>query len=173
MLRKLKFIPIILYPYAYIPILIFYSEFIAKKYDSSESLLYTIILCNALFLFCSIYCAVKALSINNTNKSVVKTNLVIKLLHVPAYLIHFILGLLGLCMSIWGIGLIVWAVIIDILSILISGIYSIGCCIRVYRDRLISLPICLLCIIGSFTFCLDIVVAFILNKIVKRSYECY
>ena len=46
---------------------------------------------------------------------------------MSSYIANFIVALVGVLMSIWGLGLIFYAVIVDFLTIVLSGIASIGC----------------------------------------------
>ena len=61
-------------------------------------------------------------------------NLIIKGIQIPAYIMHFILGLHRLheCLG----HRLLWAVLIDLLTILLTGISSIGCRIRMRKERL-------------------------------------
>ena len=64
-------------------------------------------------------------------------------------------------MSVWGIGLIMWAFIIDVITICLSGISSIGCAVRLCKEKRISKFAAVFLIIGNFIFCIDIVVAIV------------
>ena len=88
-------------------------------------------------------------------------NLIIKGIQIPAYIMHFILGFIGLAMSVWGIGFLLWAVLIDLLTILLTGISSIGCSIRMRKERLVSLPGAIFMGIGCFIYCVDVAIAIV------------
>ena len=90
-----------------------------------------------------------------------RMNLIIKGIQIPAYIMHFILGFIGLAMSVWGIGFLLWAVLIDLLTILLTGISSIGCSIRMRKERLVSLPGAIFMGIGCFIYCADVVIAIV------------
>ena len=88
-------------------------------------------------------------------------NLIIKGIQIPAYIMHFILGFLGLAMSVWGIGIVLWAILIDLLTILLTGISSIGCSIRMRKEGILSTAAAILMGIGCFVYCADVVIAIV------------
>ena len=94
-----------------------------------------------------------------TARQSARMNLIIKSIQIPAYIIHFILGFIGLAMSVWGIGIILWAILIDLLTILLTGISSIGCSIRMRKEGLLSTAAAILMGIGCFVYCVDVVIA--------------
>ena len=169
MKNGLKYLPIVLYPYLYVPIIICYFTFLSEKDTNSNLLLAIIIACNVICFLSSLIGTIKVIRGKIDSRKAIKANLIIKLGHIPAYIIHFLIGLLGFFMGIFGIGFVVWSFIMGILSIGISGIYAFGCCIRAYKDGKISIVKCILSIIGSFTYCIDILVAILLNKRMKMS----
>lgn len=169
MKKALKYLPIVLYPYLYVPIIICYFTFLSEKDTESKLLLAIIIACNVICFLSSLIGTIQVIRGKIDSRQAIKANLIIKLGHIPAYIIHFLIGLLGFFMGIFGIGFVVWSFIMGILSIGISGIYAFGCCIRAYKDGKISIVKCILSIIGSFTYCIDILVAILLNKRMKMS----
>ena len=114
-------------------------------------------------LVCSILLAV----INGREQSAArsaKRNMIIKLIHIPAYLFHFILGLAGTLMSVWGIGIVMFAVVIDAVTIILSGIQAAGCAARNGTGKALSV----ICGIGSFIYCADIIIAVYMYINAKR-----
>ena len=85
----------------------------------------------------------------------------ISLLVLLIIAVIYILGFIGLAMSVWGIGFLLWAVLIDLLTILLTGISSIGCSIRMRKERLVSLPGAIFMGIGCFIYCADVVIAIV------------
>lgn len=167
MKRYVRMIPLIIYPYAWIIALgilfvigMINNEILEWKYFST--------ICNGIFiayqvmvLITAIYGAISGATGDSTPLQEAVKNLVIKCIHIPAYVLHFMMGLLGLCMSVWGIGFILFAVIVDVLTIALSGIQSIGCAVKFTRENIISKGKAVIMVIGSFIFCIDIVVALI------------
>ena len=71
------------------------------------------------------------------------------------------IGMFGSVLSIWGIGFVMWAIFIDMATILLTGISSIGCSILMYKEHLVSKRNAWLMGIGCFLFCIDILIAVI------------
>lgn len=168
-LTHLKMIPIIIYPYLYMLGILFIFIFaviegsITNDYEYSALSVFLII---PLALFITLICLVIAI-INSIKAGKncygiyypTRMNLIIKLVQIPAYTINFILGLIGLFMSIWGIGVLALVLIVDFLSIVLSGINNIGCCINLYKNKIISKKLTILFIILSFIYVIDVFVA--------------
>lgn len=64
-------------------------------------------------------------------------NILTKCLQIPSYIAKFVVALVGVLMSIWGLGLIFYAVIVDFLTIVLSGIASIGCTYSLKKNGII------------------------------------
>lgn len=164
-----KLIPLILYPYAYIILMILYIPMAyaaGLQNPDKNGLFFAIIMLvaaiyNIYVIVISIYNAVITSKLQFSVTDAAKRNLIIKGCQIPAYIFHFILAFLGLLMSVFGIGLIMWAFIIDVLTIYFSGISSIGCAVRLCKEKQISKFAAVFLIIGSFIFCVDIVVAIV------------
>lgn len=88
-----------------------------------------------------------------------KLNMIIKLVHIPAYIIHFVLGALGTLASIWGIGFILWAVIIDLITIALTGTHMLSCVIGIIKQKAANTAISVAAAILSYIYCIDVVVA--------------
>jgi len=88
-----------------------------------------------------------------------KLNMIIKLVHIPAYIVHFILGALGTLASIWGIGFVLWAIIIDLITIALSGTHMLSCVIGIIKKRGANTAISIGAAILSYIYCIDVVVA--------------
>ena len=73
-------------------------------------------------------------------------------------------------MSIWGLGLIFYAVIVDFLTIVLSGIASIGCTYSLKKNGIIIKKMAIICGIGSFIYVFDIIVS-IYYLIEKANYK--
>lgn len=166
MKKYIKMLPLILYPYAYL--LLFLTFFLAGdafewiEHNITEN--FVIILIQAyhiIVLIDAIYGAVGVARSDDTPKQAAHMNLLIKGLHIPAYIFHFILGLAGCVMSIWGIGFIVFAIVIDVLTIAFTGIHAMGCMIKLKKSGVLSTVKTVFAVIGSFIFCVDVVIAIV------------
>lgn len=88
-----------------------------------------------------------------------KLNMIIKLVHIPAYIIHFVLGMLGTLASIWGIGFVLWAIIIDLITIALSGTHMLSCVIGIIKQKGANTAISVVAAVLSYIYCIDVLVA--------------
>ncbi len=88
-----------------------------------------------------------------------KLNMIIKLVHIPAYIIHFVLGMLGTLASIWGIGFVLWAIIIDLITIALSGTHMLSCVIGIIKQKGANTAIYVVAAVLSYIYCIDVLVA--------------
>lgn len=162
-------LPLMFYPYAYLIWLVFYfaSAFIAGEHVDSEVIMdvygMIFILFQIIVLADVIYGAIETAKDGITAKQAARLNLVVKCVHIPAYIFHFFMGLLGICLSVWGIGFILVAFIVDAVTIFLSGIHAIGSVVKLYRERVLpAKKSAVLYGIGSFIYVLDVIIAFVL-----------
>lgn len=165
-LKYLKMIPVIVYPYIYVLILAVFFLFagVLPEDTTDISLLVLLIIAVIYNLYSFVIVIVNAVQTargKRTARQAARMNLIIKGIQIPAYIGHFILGFIGLAMSVWGIGFLLWAVLIDLLTILLTGISSIGCSIRMRKEQLVSLPGAIFMGIGCFIYCVDVVIAIV------------
>ena len=162
-LKYLKMIPVIIYPYIYVLILALFFLFVdVLPEDTTDiSLLIIAVIYNLYSFVIVIVNAVQTARGKLTAGQAARMNLIIKGIQIPAYIMHFILGFIGLAMSVWGIGFLLWAVLIDLLTILLTSISSIGCSIRMRKERLVSLPGAIFMGIGCFIYCADVAIAIV------------
>lgn len=171
MKKYLKALPILLFPYS------FYL-FICSPISKLESLieqfggnffvshdLWSIY--NFLVLLQVLYSAIRGFR-RYTPTEAAKVNCFVKLGQIPAYIFHFMLGLAGSVASVWGIGFVLFAIIIDLATIIISGIHAIGVVRRLKKEGVLSLKTAILAGIGSFLYCVDIAVAIVLLALCDR-----
>ena len=124
-------------------------------------------------LLCLVFAIVIAVfSTNNkiTYFEACNMNILTKCLQIPSYIANFIVALVGVLMSIWGLGLIFYAVIVDFLTIVLSGIASIGCTYSLKKNGIITKKMAIICGIGSFIYVFDIIVS-IYYLIEKANYK--
>ena len=165
-LKYLKMIPVIIYPYIYVVILAVFLVFMrALPSDYNDlallGLMIVAVIYNLYSFIVVIVNAVQCAKGKLTARQSARMNLIIKGVQIPAYIMHFVLGFVGLAMSVWGIGIVLWAILIDLLTILLTGISSIGCSIRMRKEGLLSTAAAILMGIGSFIYCADLVIAIV------------
>ncbi len=164
--KYLKMIPVIIYPYLYVVILAVFLMFmnVLPSDDSDAAMLGLLIVAVIYNLYSFVIVIVNAVQCARgkmTAKQSARMNLIIKGIQIPAYIMHFILGFIGLALSVWGIGFILWAILIDLLTILLTGISSIGCSIRMRKEGFLSTAAAILMGIGCFIYCVDVVIAIV------------
>ncbi len=156
-----KLIPLILYPYAY---------WLWIICEQEMPLIIATLIYNIYVLVISIYYPVSVIRKKIPTHDAAKANLLIKGLQIPAYLFHFLMGIAGVAIGpIFGIPLILMAVVIDWLTIMLSGISSIGCHVQMKREGLISTGKAFWMLIGSFVYCVDVFIAIKYVKISKKT----
>jgi len=155
-LKYLKMIPVIIYPYIYVLILAIFLLFAGILPED-----YTDVALIGLLIVAVIYNLYSFIIVIVNAVQAARMNLIIKCVQIPAYIMHFILGFIGLAMSVWGIGFLLWAVLIDLLTILLTGISSIGCSVRMRKEGLVSLPGAIFMGVGCFIYCVDVVIAIV------------
>lgn len=165
-LKYLKMIPVIIYPYIYVVILAVFLVFLSvlpSDFNDAASLglLIVAVIYNLYSFIIVIVNAVQCAKGKMTAKQSARMNLIIKGVQIPAYIMHFILGFIGLAMSVWGIGFVLWAILIDLLTILLTGISSIGCSVRMRKEGILSTAAAIFMGIGCFIYCVDLVIAIV------------
>ncbi len=165
MKKYIRLLPLILYPYAYFIyfILLFTIDDISRKIANllTNGLVVLIIGYTILTLITAISSTVLAVKGKYSAYETAKMNLAVKAWHIPAYIFHLIMFGVGMIASIWGIGFMMVAVIVDLLTIALSGINAISCAVKLKKDGIISKRTAILCGIGSFIYCLDLIIAIV------------
>lgn len=171
MKKYLKLLPLILYPYPYVLMMLETPVFLLLEDAPVEVqavlFLGPILLFNLYVIFISIYNVVTTARGDMTAYEAAKMNLVVKGWQVPAYILHFVMGVGGLLMSVWGIPFILYAILIDLFTIILTGINSIGCSIKMKKECNTSL----LMGIGCFIYCVDLAVAIAYVSISKKAQQ--
>lgn len=171
MKKYIRLLPVILYPYAYLIIMFFYIKLFSEK-DYANDILEAIgIIYNLYSLIIAIINAVQTARGRYTAHQAAKMNLVIKGVQIPAYMFHFLVGMVGALMSVWGIGFILWAILIDILTIALTGINAIGCCIRLCKEGMLSKGKSVFFALCSFVYCIDVVAIMLYIMVKKKRIE--
>lgn len=165
MKKYIKLIPLMLFPYAYLIWLFLLTKFVPSDINSLMPVIYM-----TLTLVLTLISTIMVAKNQNSAVSAAKQNLIVKAVQIPAYIFHFILGLTGLVASVWGIGFIMIAVIIDLMTIILTGIFAVGCNIKIYRQGVISKGTAVVTGIFSFVYCTDLIIAVIL-LVISKSHE--
>lgn len=100
-----------------------------------------------------------------------KINMLTKCIQIPAYIINFLFGCFGVVLSIWGMGVIAFVIIVDYITIVITGISSIGCSCYLKSKNVISSTTSILCGIGCFIYVVDVIVSIFYFIKAKLAYK--
>ncbi len=193
MKKYLKLIPLTLYPYAYLIVII--SAFILTSANMENEFTKAIgggiatvltflgnlepslvvnapialaVGYNLWVLISAILNAVACARGKYTSLEAAKMNMAVKGCQIPAYIFHFLLGAVGFVASIWGVGFLLLAIIVDLLAIITTGINAIGCAVRLCKDGIIKKPLAIILGIGSFIYCADVVIAIVYVVLAKK-----
>ena len=95
-------------------------------------------------------------------------NMVIKLVHIPAYVLIFVLGL-AFMVTIFTFAITIILVIFDMMTIFMTGLIGLSGVIRACCEKKISIKSAIIHGILQFVFCLDVFSAVIAYRKVKKS----
>jgi len=118
-------------------------------------------------LICSLSIFIKSLVTKRNARELLRLNLVIKLVHIPAYVIIFILGL-AFMITIFTFAISIVLMILDVMTIFLSGLIGLSGVIRGYSEEKISMKSATIHGILQFVFCLDVISAVIVYRRVKK-----
>lgn len=153
MKKYIRLLPVMLFPYVYL-IFLAVTAFITMSFGEWGLAVGAVFIIAA--LVCSVSSAVFTARGESTAYEAAKMNLIVKCVQIPAYIFHFLLGAAGTVMSVWGIGVIMFVVIIDVITIVLTGINAVGCVVRICRENVIGSGMAVLMGICSFIFCIDV-----------------
>lgn len=169
MKKYLFYAPIIIYPYTILITLILLFrlgspdniEMILERYFGNNIFVaITLILVYYGVCIISVFITMVLTLRNHLNsKNILKVNLIIKCLQIPAYIGIFIIGLMCL-LTIFTFGISVVLFLFDCFSIFLSGMIALSGIIGARKQGLITKNCSIIYGICSFIFCIDIVIAF-------------
>lgn len=171
-------IPAALLPY--LALLTLATIFLSTKYSFFEYVMESIFRNNALYLlaalllYCIIAASISILSfVLSTCKgwdalSLAKSAVILKLIHVPAYVLIFGLGIL-LTIAIFTIPFSFGLFLLDCLTLFLSGLLTTASIINAVRQGVCKFKDVFWVIILQFIFCADVVAAIILYKKLRKS----
>lgn len=117
------------------------------------------------FLFVFSHCCSKQ---ENGLLELARSNLVVKLIHIPAYLIIFILGIICL-ITVFTIGFSLAFIIFDCMTIFLTGMLGLCAILRGRSHGLFYGKRTIFFAVLQFLFCLDIVGAILLYRKVRAT----
>lgn len=161
-----KFVPIIVYPYAYAIWLIILIAALKRAGDTPDiehagkAFLISFIIFQVITLCFSVWSTVSLRAAKVSLEEACITNLALKVFHIPAILTLMTIGFFGIMLSVWGIGLILLSMIISALSLLLTGVVSIVPISRIRREGLIKTDLAVIFGVCSFIPIADLLAAF-------------
>lgn len=155
MKKYLQAIPIILFPYIFVVLLII-AVCINIDVETVKTIFFSIMIAYTVLL---IYFTISKME----SKEMVNVNLAIKLFQLPWYILSFILEIICFITGIFGVIITALFIIINLYVRCIAGLYSIGCVIKLKKNKNIGIPKTIFYSIGSFIVVFDFIVAIIMN----------
>lgn len=166
MKRYLKVAPIILFPYLIVIALVclFKGYFIESIFQNNIFLLLLVLfimfgvaLANAIIVFIS------NIAKKKDSLEILKVNMVVKLIHIPAYLFIFVIG--WSCMlTIFTFAVTIILMILDGLTITLSGLIGLSGVIRSLSEMRITKKTAIIYAILQFVFCADVISSILLFR---------
>jgi len=99
---------------------------------------------------------------------ILKINMIIKLIQIPAYIIIFIISLMSL-ITIFTMGISLLLIIFDCMAIFLTGLIGLSGIIRGFIDKKLTLSDTIVYSIFQFIFCLDILFSILAYKKIKSN----
>lgn len=171
MIRYIPLLPLILSPYALLLVLvgIYNGWFTGTAYDNTiDDVLLGLIALYLFALLCVIIVFIVGLAGKVDPLKRLRVNMMIKLIHIPAYILIFLIGFLCL-FTIFTIGVSLVLMILDCVTVFSSGLIGLSGVIRSRKANLISKKTANIHGILQFVFCADVISAIILCKSVKSA----
>jgi hypothetical protein len=111
---------------------------------------------------------IKSIITKRDSKELLYTNMIIKLVHIPAYIIIFFIGLLSL-ITIFTMGITIVLILLDCMTIFLSGLIGLSGIIRGFIENKLSKKAAVIHAVCQFIFCADIISCIIIYRKVKNS----
>lgn len=164
MKKYLLALPIFLFPYSLLfGLYCLYTGFLMESVFQNNGylLILALFLCTLVSLaFTGALCA-RSLAKKTGAVEMARLNMIVKLVHIPAYIAIFLLGAVML-ISIWGIGFTIVFFLHDVAAIAMTGFIGAVAVVRAGAEGRISRQYAVLYAIGQFLFCIDIAACILL-----------
>ena len=95
--------------------------------------------------------------------SLAKTQMIVRIVQAPAYIVIFIAGSIGV-ITIFTIGISVALAVFDVLSIVVTGLSSVGVYALLGKSGMISQKERLMFSVAGFIYCFDVIAAIICHR---------
>lgn len=164
MKKYLLALPIFLFPYSLLfGLYCLYTGFLMESVFQNNGylLILALFLCTLVSLaFTGALCA-RSLAKKTGAVEMARLNMIVKLVHIPAYIAIFLLGAVML-ISIWGIGFTIVFFLHDVAAIAMTGFIGAVAVVRAGAEGRVPRQYAVLYAIGQFLFCIDIAACILL-----------
>ena len=171
MYKYLLAIPLIIFPYWLLFLLccLLTGTLMEEVFLNNGYLLIVALVAGAFIAFvCTLILCVLSVAKNQDSLSMVRLNMIIKLVHVPAYIAIFVLSL-AFSLTVFGIGFVIVFILSDAFCILMSGLVGAVSTILARRQQA-GLSDWIAYAILQFIYCVDVVTCVMMYcKIRKHS----
>lgn len=169
MKRYLPLLPVIIFPYLVVfTLLCMFNENFMKTFCSNDGsyLLLALLILYVIALVFSIVVFITGLIKKREAQDLLRVNMVIKLIHIPAYILIFCVGSICL-LTIFTFGISIALMILDGMTILLSGLIGLAGVIRAFHEEKLSKKTAIIHGIFQFVFCADVINSIIVYRKVK------
>lgn len=173
MKKYLLSIPVMLYPYTLIVglVCLYTPEIMEGVFAGNGFLLIAALFaCAAVAFAFALGVAVSLLLKGGDALSATRLTLVLKIVHIPAYIVIFLLGVL-FTLSIWGIIFVVVFVLTDIAAIIMTGMYGAAAAFRCRAQGLIGTGEAIALGVCQFIFCIDVASIIVQCVLIRKGAE--
>lgn len=179
MKKYILLLPVMIYPYAYLiyifTVLVTGVSLALLGINATSILLnrYVIVIYHILCVLVSIYSSINIAIKSKNCKQASLLNLVLKGVQIPGYLINLVFAFIGLCMGLWGIGIVLFILAVDLISISLTGLVSIGCMIKLKKEGVLTTSQTLIYTILSFVYFTDVLFAILAYAKSREHYKTH
>lgn len=167
-MKKILLIPTILFPYLILFCMFcIFSGFLMEELFQGFApvMLFYLAVWFIVALICNaIYIAISAVKKCDTTE-LLKTNMIVKIAQIPAYIAIFVLGVLCI-MTIFTIGFTLFFIIFDLVSVFLSGTIGFGAVMTAKEKP----PQFILLALSQFVLCIDLPLSIVTFLLSKKSY---
>lgn len=170
--KLLPYIPIAILPYPLVAVLItLFSGWLPDAPEGTVllgALLVTLIVIYGISFLVSLIVSGYNLVSGRNPEAILRITMIIKLIHIPAYIAIFVVGLASLITIFTaGISIVLW--LLDVFTIIISGTIGLSGIIRALREHRLTGKEALIHGLLQFVFCADVISSIIAYRTVARS----
>ncbi len=161
-MKKLLLLPVIIFPYSLVLGVLLgelFSEDVAPIIFGIFTAFVVLLapICNIIFMI---------VSRKDNPYSLLRAALLVKLVHIPAYVCIFLMGIVAALMFFMTFPLILMFILFDCIILLLSSSISVFALAKNIKNNKILSVVALIC---QFIFCADVISLFVLNHITKKA----